>query len=114
MLIHALKSLPGDVVDKKLTNNWLGQRSEHGNAKLQIVNNSNHGALGRLLEVSARTARIEDFGLRLAETRTLSILGPVGLLVGEEPTVRAALQSLLRYIPLHNESLYLRLQARDG
>lgn len=71
-------------------------------------------ALGRLLEASARAARIEDFGLRLAETRTLSILGPVGLLVGEEPTVRAALQSLLRYIPLHNESLYLRLEERDG
>jgi AraC-like DNA-binding protein len=72
------------------------------------------GALGRLLENSARAAQVEDFGLRLAETRTLSILGPIGLLVREEPTVRDAVSSLMRYIPLHNESLYLRLEERDG
>jgi hypothetical protein len=30
-----------------------------------------------------RLAKIEDIGLRLAETRTLSVLGPVGLLVRE-------------------------------
>jgi AraC-like DNA-binding protein len=72
------------------------------------------GALGRLLESSARAARAEDFGLRLAETRSLSILGPVGLLVREEPTVRDALISLMRYIRLHNEALYLRLEEQDG
>jgi AraC-like DNA-binding protein len=71
------------------------------------------GALGRLLEASARAAKVEDFGLRLAETRTLSVLGPVGLLLREEPTVRHALQALTRYIPLHNESLYLRLEEGD-
>ncbi|MFO1081018.1 MAG: AraC family transcriptional regulator [Reyranellaceae bacterium] len=72
------------------------------------------GAMGRLLEVSAQAAKVEDFGLRLAETRTLSILGPVGLLVREEATVRDALTSLMRYIRLHNESLSLRLDERDG
>jgi hypothetical protein len=30
-----------------------------------------------------RLAKIEDIGLRLAETRTPSVLGPVGLLVRE-------------------------------
>jgi len=69
-------------------------------------------ALGRLLEASARAAKVEDFGLRLAETRTLSVLGPVGLLVREEATVRDALGSLMRYIRLHNEALYLRLEER--
>lgn len=68
------------------------------------------GALGRLLEVSAKAAKAEDFGLRLAETRTLSVLGPVGLLVREEATVRDALQALMRYIRLHNEALSLRLE----
>jgi len=72
------------------------------------------GALGRLLEVSAKAAKAEDFGLRIAETRTLSVLGPVGLLVREEPTVRDALNSLMRYIRLHNEALYLRLEEREG
>ncbi|MBL6617604.1 MAG: AraC family transcriptional regulator [Reyranella sp.] len=72
------------------------------------------GALGRLLEVSAKAAKVEDFGLRLAETRTVSVLGPVGLLVREEPTVRNALTSLMRYIRLHNEALYVRLEEHDG
>ncbi|MGQ0581392.1 MAG: AraC family transcriptional regulator [Reyranella sp.] len=67
-------------------------------------------ALGRLLEASARAAGVEDFGLRLAETRTFSVLGPLGLLVREEATMRDALRSLMRYIPLHNEAIYLRLE----
>ncbi len=71
------------------------------------------GALGRLLEVSARAAKVEDFGLRLAETRSLSVLGPVGLLVRQEATVRDALVSLMRYIRLHNEALDLRLVEKD-
>ena len=71
------------------------------------------GALGRLIELSAKAAGAEDFGLRLAETRTLSVLGPVGLLVREEATVRDALTSLMRYIRLHNEALYLRLEEAD-
>ncbi len=72
------------------------------------------GALRRLLEDSAKAAKIEDFGLRLAETRTLSVLGPIGLLLREESTVRAAVTSLIRYIPLHNEALSVRLEERDG
>jgi len=72
------------------------------------------GAIGRLLELSARAAKVDDFGLRLAETRTLSILGPVGLMMREEPTVRDALHSLMRYIRLHNEALDLRLEEQEG
>lgn len=72
------------------------------------------GGLRRLLEESAEAAGIEDFGIRLAETRTLSVLGPIGLLVREEPTVRAALQSLMRYIPVHNQSVTLRLEEGGG
>ena len=72
------------------------------------------GAIGRLLEASAKAAQAEDFGLRLAEMRTVSVLGPVGMLVREEPTVRDALTSLMRYIRLHNEALYLRLEEEGG
>ena len=59
-------------------------------------------------------AKIEDIGLRLEKTRTLSVLGPVGLLVREEATVRDALNSLIRYIRLHNEALNLRVEEHDG
>lgn len=71
-------------------------------------------ALRRLLENSAKAAKVEDFGLRLAETRSLSILGPIGLLMREEPTVRDGLNALMRYIPLHNKSLGLRLEESSG
>ena len=68
------------------------------------------GAVGRLLEASARAAGIDDFGLRLAEMRSLSNLGPVGLIVREQPTIRRAIEALIRYIGLHNQSLSLRVE----
>ena len=42
------------------------------------------------------------------------MLGPVGLLVGEEATVRDALNSLIRHIRLHKEALNLRVEEHDG
>ena len=68
------------------------------------------GAVVHLLEDSARAAGIEDFGLRLAERRTLSNLGPVGLLVREQPTARQAVETYIRYGWLHAESVVLRLE----
>ena len=40
----------------------------------------------QLLEVSAERADVEAFGLMMADSRWLSNLGPVGLLVREQPT----------------------------
>jgi AraC-like DNA-binding protein len=71
-------------------------------------------AFSQMLELAAQRSKVETFGLRIAETRQLSILGPIGLLVREEPTVRRALQSLARYLSLHNEALSLRLEEVDG
>jgi AraC-like DNA-binding protein len=62
-------------------------------------------AVRRLFEASARAAGIDDFGLRLAEKRELSNLGPLALVVREQPTIRKALDALIQYIRLHNESL---------
>jgi AraC-like DNA-binding protein len=70
-------------------------------------------AVGRLLEASARAARVEDFGLRMAETRRLSILGPIGLLLRQEPTVRRALTSITRYSRLHTDALAFGIE-EDG
>ena len=53
---------------------------------------------------------MEAFGLLMAETRQLSNLGPVGLLVREQPTLRQALQSLARYTRLLNEALFLTIE----
>lgn len=72
------------------------------------------GALGRLLESSARAAKVEDFGLRLAETRSLAVLGPIGLLLCQEPTAREAILALVRYIRLHNEAMIIRFEESGG
>jgi AraC-like DNA-binding protein len=66
----------------------------------------------RLLEISADRAGREDFGLLLAETWSLSMLGPVGLLVREEVTARAALQSAIRFLPLHCEAVVPHFEER--
>ena len=46
-----------------------------------------------LLEHSARSARAEDFGLRMCEPRRLSDLGPLALAMRGAGTLREALQS---------------------
>jgi len=66
-------------------------------------------AVGRLLERSARMSGLSDFGLRMAEHGRLSNLGPVALVMREEPTVRKAIECLVRYLRLHNEGLQARL-----
>ena len=71
-------------------------------------------AFVELLERSAEAAKEEGFGLRLAESRDLGILGPVGIVIHQEPDLRSALRSLIRYLPVHNESLVLCLEEERG
>jgi AraC-like DNA-binding protein len=70
-------------------------------------------SVGRLLEASAQQSGVIDFGLRLAERRSLTNLGVLALLVREQPSIRHALDALVRYMHLHSEALLLRLHARD-
>lgn len=69
---------------------------------------------GRLLELSASAAHIDDFGLRMAELRQFSNLGPLAFVVREEPTLRRALESMVRYMGLQNEALAMRVEEADG
>jgi AraC-like DNA-binding protein len=66
--------------------------------------------VGRLLELAAERAHEPAFGLRLAESRRLSNLGPLGLLVRDEPTLRSALEALMRHMHVHNESIAMRVE----
>ena len=66
-------------------------------------------AVAQLLEDSAQASGTEDFGLRLAAGRTLSHLGPIGLVMRAEPTALEALNTLFRYRRLLNASLLTRL-----
>lgn len=71
-------------------------------------------AVGCLLEASALASGMDNFGLRMAETRQLSNLGPVALVAREEPTVRRVVRVLLRYSHLLNEAIYSKLEEADG
>lgn len=66
-------------------------------------------SVGWLLEESARLSGQEAFGLLLAETRSLANLGMLALVMREEPTLRAAMQSSVRYMRLHNAGVQFRL-----
>lgn len=63
-----------------------------------------------LLECAAARAGESAFGARMAELRRLSNLGPLALLVRDEPTLRTALEALVRHLHLHNEALSVHLE----
>lgn len=67
-----------------------------------------------LLEASARAAGVEDFGLRLAASRQLTDLGPLGFAIQGEPTLRKALASMVRYLRLHTETVIMVIEEVDG
>lgn len=66
-------------------------------------------AINQMFEHAAQLAGAEDFGLRLAELRSFSNLGPVTLLARDEPDIRSALGIFTSYLPLHNEALTIEL-----
>lgn len=70
--------------------------------------------VGRLLEIAAEEGREPAFGLRLAESRRLSNLGPLALLVRDQPTLRSALETLMHHIHVHNEAIAVQVSERGG
>ncbi len=66
-----------------------------------------------LLEASAGEARSEDFGLRMAETRRLSNLGPLAVAMRDAANLREALQAGIRYLRLHTDVFLLSFEERD-
>lgn len=67
-------------------------------------------AARELLEITARATKTEDLALRLAAQRKLSALGPISLVLKEEPTPRDALDTLCRYLKLVNPALLLNVE----
>ena len=64
----------------------------------------------RLLESAAQATGVEDFGLRMARGRRLANLGPISIVLREEPTARQALDTLCRYLRLLNASLVTHIE----
>ena len=67
-------------------------------------------AVRELLEITARATHTEDLALRLAAQRKLSALGPISLVLREDPTPRAAIDTLCRFLKLVNASLTIRVE----
>ncbi len=70
--------------------------------------------VGALLELAAAQSRDAAFALRMAESRRLSNLGPLALLLRDEPTLRSALEAVVRFIHVHNEAMVLHLEQVDA
>jgi len=66
--------------------------------------------VARLLQDSASRSGNESFGLSMASSRLLSNLGPVGLLIRDQATLRDALRLLLRYLASLNSALSLVIE----
>jgi AraC-like DNA-binding protein len=63
-----------------------------------------------LLEACAERSGNESFGLLMAEARRVSNLGPLGLLMREQPTVRLAIEAATRYANRLNQALFLTVE----
>ncbi|WP_342799842.1 AraC family transcriptional regulator [Nocardia sp. No.11] len=71
-------------------------------------------AVAELLERSAAESGREDFGLRLAQLRRFANLGPLSLVIREEPDVRSALRLLSRHEHMYNEALHTEIIEANG
>jgi AraC-like DNA-binding protein len=71
-------------------------------------------AVSQLLELTAERAGIPDLGLRMAEVRAFSNLGAVGLIMREQPDVRAAVAAMAEQIWAQAGGLRLEFEEEDG
>lgn len=63
-----------------------------------------------LLELSAEQLNCKDFGLRLAATQGVEMLGAVGMIMQTSNTVREALVYAQRYMAIHSHGEYWMLR----
>ncbi len=67
-----------------------------------------------LMEISAIESGVRDFGIRLALARGIPDIGPLNLLLREEPDLRSVLYSLQHYLPVHSRSMSVTIEERAG
>ncbi|GAB2633220.1 AraC family transcriptional regulator [Prescottella soli] len=91
-----LRSVGLQVADLDMPNQWIAI-----------------DAAAQLLELSADATGLADFGLRLAENRKISNLGPISVAAQGEPDVRSVLMTLSRYRHLHSEAINVRMVEAD-
>jgi AraC-like DNA-binding protein len=68
----------------------------------------------QLLENSAQATGVENFGLRMAEGRQVSNLGPLAIVLKSQPTMRKALEAIRNYAHLQAEAVTVLFEENDG
>jgi AraC-like DNA-binding protein len=68
----------------------------------------------QLMENSAQAAGVENFGLRMAEGRKPSNLGPLAIILKTQRTLREALDAMRKYCHLQAEEVCLYFEEIDG
>ena len=66
-----------------------------------------------LLEASAGVTQCPDFGLRLADSQDISVLGPLAIAMQNAPTVASALDTASRYLFVHSPGMALTVHPRS-
>lgn len=67
-----------------------------------------------MLDATARELNCPDFGLRLAASQDLSILGPLALAIEASSTVAQALACASRYMFVHSPALKIGIEREPG
>jgi AraC-like DNA-binding protein len=67
-----------------------------------------------LFEEAAHSTGAADFGMQFGRALRPTMLGPIGYLISNAPTLRAALTTLCTYHPAHMSGALLSLTAREG
>ena len=67
-----------------------------------------------LLEASASATQCADFGLRLADSQDISVLGPVAIAMQNAPTVASALETASRYLFVHSPGMSISIHPRSA
>ena len=70
--------------------------------------------VGELLHESAIAANCPQFGLLLAESRSLASLGPISLLLSLQGNAREVLEAMVRYQMVMNEVIVLDAEEAAG
>ena len=71
-------------------------------------------AVGNLLHDSALASNCPQFGLLLAESRSLASLGPISLLLSLQGNARGVLEAMVRYQMVMNEVIVLGTEEAGG
>jgi len=71
-------------------------------------------AATHLLEASAALTGLGDFGLRLSSRQSVDVLGPLSLVIRNAPTVRDALNDVIRYLFVQSPDIIVSVDDRTS